>query len=225
MCATYSRPCRSEDAVIIAHVGGRYADLHVGHDGRLERAVEIHSCWGTFEWLLHDAFALGHRVGIVCHSDDHKGRPGAAYPGASQFGAIGGLTCYLLPKLDRPSLFTALRNAAPMGPLGHACSWMSPPSLPEGSVVLSDDPKLGPTTEHATRSAIMGDIVRVGYGTVEIAVEALGSAPIERLTVFNGTEAIGEVQGLQAWRSRPTHPRAVRRSGVSRPRPRDVLAR
>jgi hypothetical protein len=59
--------------------------------------------------------------------------------------------------------------------------------LPEGSVVLSDDPKLGPTTEHATSRAIMGDVVRAGYGKVEIAVEA----PIERLTVFNGTEAIG----------------------------------
>ena len=66
-----------EDAVVIAHVGGRYADLAAAHDGKLERAVEVHSCWGTFEWLLHDAFRLGHRVGLVCHSDDHKGRPGA----------------------------------------------------------------------------------------------------------------------------------------------------
>src|ERR1700756_217325 len=79
-----------EDAVVIAHVGGRYADLAVAHDGRLARAVEIHSTWGTFEWLLHDAFELGHRPGIVCHSDDHKGRQGATMPGASTFGAIGG---------------------------------------------------------------------------------------------------------------------------------------
>ena len=72
-----------KDAVMIAHVGGRYADLKVGHDGRLERAVEIHSSWGTFEWLLHDAFALGFRAGVVCNSDDHKGRQGATSPGAS----------------------------------------------------------------------------------------------------------------------------------------------
>ena len=45
-----------EDAIVIAHVGGRYADISVAHDGRLERAVEVHSTWGTFEWLLHDAF-------------------------------------------------------------------------------------------------------------------------------------------------------------------------
>jgi hypothetical protein len=107
-----------EDAVVIAHVGGRYADIEVGHDGRFERAVEVHSCWGTFEWLLHDCFRLGHRVGVVCHSDDHKGRPGAAYPGAATFGAIGGLTCYLMPELDRSSLFTALRRRRHYGTTG-----------------------------------------------------------------------------------------------------------
>src|SRR4029079_2460002 len=34
-----------EDAIVIAHVGGRYADLKYAHDGRLERAVEVHSTW------------------------------------------------------------------------------------------------------------------------------------------------------------------------------------
>ena len=48
-----------EDAVVIAHVGGRYADMKYAHDGRLERAVEVHSTWGTFEWILHDAFEKG----------------------------------------------------------------------------------------------------------------------------------------------------------------------
>ena len=75
------RALAGEDAVVIAHVGGRYADLKYAHDGRLERTVEVHSTWGTFEWLLHDAFEQGYRVGVVCHSDDHKGRPGATRPG------------------------------------------------------------------------------------------------------------------------------------------------
>ncbi len=65
------------------------------HDGRLETAVEVHSAWGTFEWLLQDAFEAGYRVGIVANSDGHKGRPGACYPGASFFGSYGGLTCFL----------------------------------------------------------------------------------------------------------------------------------
>ena len=38
---------------------------------------------------MQDCFALGHRVGVVANSDGHKGRPGASYPGASEFGAYG----------------------------------------------------------------------------------------------------------------------------------------
>src|SRR5258708_39206038 len=97
----------NEDAIVIAHVGGRYADINVAHDGRFERAVEIHSTWGTFEWLLHDAFDRGYRVGIVCHGDDHKGRPGATQPGASTFGAIGGVPrCFHATPHRRPALGT-----------------------------------------------------------------------------------------------------------------------
>src|SRR6478672_466938 len=77
------RALDGEDAVVIAHVGGRYADIKSAHDGRIERSVEVHSTWGTFEWLLHDAFDKGYRVGVVCHSDDHKGRPGATRRDAS----------------------------------------------------------------------------------------------------------------------------------------------
>ena len=109
---------RTRTAVVIAHVGGRYADMQYAHDGRLERAVEVHSSWGTFEWLLHDAFEKGYRVGVVCHSDDHKGRPGATRPGASTFGAIGGLTCYFMPELTRDALFEALRQRRHYGTTG-----------------------------------------------------------------------------------------------------------
>ena len=186
---------RDEDAVVIAHVGGRYANIAAGHDGRIERAVEIHSCWGTFEWLLHDAIALGHRVGVVCHSDDHKGRPGAAYPGASQFGAIGGLTCYLMPTLDRASAFAALRQRRTYGTTGTRMLLDVRATLPEGSVVLSDDPHLGTATDHPSTAALMGDIVRTSGATVELAVDVAGSAPIERITFFNGAEPVRVVRG------------------------------
>ena len=109
---------KDEDCRVIAHVGGRYADLHYAHDGRVERSVEVHSSWGTFEWLLHDAFEKGFRVGVVCHSDDHKGRPGATRPGASTFGAIGGLSCYFMPELTRDALFEALRKRWHYGTTG-----------------------------------------------------------------------------------------------------------
>ena len=68
--------------------------------------MEIHSAWGTFEWLMEDCFRRGYRVGVVANSDGHKGRPGASYPGASQFGAYGGLTCFLMDRLSRDDLFS-----------------------------------------------------------------------------------------------------------------------
>ena len=99
-----------KDCVVVAHVGGRYADLGFAHDIELEAAVEVHSAWGTFEWLVRDAFELGLRVGIVANSDGHKGRPGACYPGASFFGSYGGLTCFLAERLDRAAIFEAMRR-------------------------------------------------------------------------------------------------------------------
>jgi len=90
---------QDEDCVVYAHVGGRYADIAQAHDGRLETAMEIHSAWGTFEWLLTDGFKLGHRCGVVCNSDGHKGRPGASYPGVATFGAY----CYDNPESESVS--------------------------------------------------------------------------------------------------------------------------
>ncbi|MEL6289860.1 MAG: DUF3604 domain-containing protein, partial [Pseudomonadota bacterium] len=115
--ALFSR-LADEDCVVWCHCGGRYADIRRSHDGRKEHAVEVHSAWGTFEWLLHDAFADGHRVGIVCNSDGHKGRPGASYPGASFFGAYGGLTCFLAPQLTRPDILEAMRRRHHYGTTG-----------------------------------------------------------------------------------------------------------
>ncbi len=178
---------RGEDAVVIAHVGGRYADLRVAHDGRLERTVEVHSTWGTFEWLLHDAFALGGRVGVVCHSDDHKGRPGATRPGASHFGAIGGLTCYLMPELTRPALFAALRARHHYGTTGTRMFLAVSGHFAAPVTLFEDDPALGPASARRTTAVQMGDIVHPGAQTMRLQVEAIGSAPIERIDVFHGT--------------------------------------
>jgi hypothetical protein len=177
-----------EDAVVIAHVGGRYADITLAHDGRLERAVEVHSTWGTFEWLLHDAFAQGYRVGVVCHSDDHKGRPGATRPGASTFGAIGGLTCYLMPELTRDALFAALRARRHYGTTGTRLWLDVAGSFATPVARLSDDPRLGPAREEPVRAVLMGDIVRAGATPMHLTVEAIGTAPIERVDVLHGTQ-------------------------------------
>ena len=189
---------QGEDAVVIAHVGGRYADIKMAHDGKLERAVEVHSTWGTFEWLLHDAFDKGYRVGIVCHSDDHKGRPGATRPGASTFGAIGGLTCYLMPELTRDALFAALRQRRHYGTTGTRLSINLTGSFDAPVTRFSDDPQLGSSQERPVREAFMGDIVRAGDVPMQLAVEVMGTAPIERVDVLHGTRVAQTVRPYQA---------------------------
>ncbi len=192
------RALEGEDAVVIAHVGGRYADLSYAHDGRLERTVEVHSTWGTFEWLLHDAFDKGYRVGVVCHSDDHKGRPGATRPGASHFGAIGGLTCYLMPELTRGSLFAALRARRHYGTTGTRIFIDLHGTFEAAVMGFSEDPQLGPAQEHAVREALMGDIIRPGATPMRLTAEVIGTAPIERVDVFHGTRVVQTVRPYAA---------------------------
>jgi hypothetical protein len=177
-----------EDAIVIAHVGGRYADIGLAHNGRVERAVEVHSTWGTFEWLLHDAFERGYRLGVVCHSDDHKGRPGATRPGASTFGAIGGLTCYLMPELSRDALFEALRRRRHYGTTGTRLFMDVRGEFPKPVAAFSDDPQLGPAPEYATRQASMGDILRPGPVPMRLVGEVIGTAPIERIDIMHGQQ-------------------------------------
>ena len=179
-----------EDCAVIAHVGGRYADIKMAHDGRVERAVEIHSAWGTFEWLLADAIEKGYRVGIVCHSDGHKGRPGASYPGASWFGAYGGLTCYLMPKLSREAWFDSLRKRRHYGTTGTRIVLDLEASFTEAVTVFDDDPKLGPTGSRQAAAALMGDVVKAQLGEVRIHAYVAASAPIERIEVRNGMETV-----------------------------------
>jgi hypothetical protein len=182
------RALEGEDAVVIAHVGGRYADLAYAHDGRIERSVEVHSTWGTFEWLLHDAFKKGYRLGVVCHSDDHKGRPGATRPGASTFGAIGGLTCYFMPELTRDAVFEALHRRRHYGTTGARLFLDLRGSFEQPVSGFLEDPQLARDEELSVREALMGDIIRPGSVPMRLVAEAIGTAPIERIEVLHGTE-------------------------------------
>jgi hypothetical protein len=184
------RALAGEDGVVIAHVGGRYADIKCAHDGRLERSVEVHSTWGTFEWLLHDAFEKGYRVGVVCHSDDHKGRPGATKPGASTFGAIGGLTCYFMPELTRDALFEALRRRRHYGTTGTRLFLDLRATFERPVTGFSEDPQVAGGKEFTVREASMGDIIRPGSVPMRLEVEAIGTVPIERLDVLHGAKVV-----------------------------------
>ena len=186
------------DVVMYAHCGGRYADIAVAHDGRFEKSVEVHSSWGSFEWLLHDAFKLGYRVGVVTNSDGHKGRPGASYPGAGKFGAIGGLTCFLLEKLDRHTLLDCMRKRRHYGSTGGATGRMiidMEGTFSETGVLYHDDPALfdnaGGT---ASTKALMGDIVHLPSGEMDLNVGLETTSPIERVDIFNGVDLVETVR-------------------------------
>jgi hypothetical protein len=180
-----------ENCVIYAHVGGRYADIAYAHDPRLETAMEIHSAWGTFEWLLTDGFALGHRCGVVCNSDGHKGRPGASYPGAATFGAYGGLTCFYATELSRNGLFDCLRRRHHYGTTGTRLHLDVRAAFAGGATLFDQDPKAFPdTTSKRVHEVMMGDIVQTDDATLRLSLEVIAQAPIERIEIRNGKEVL-----------------------------------
>jgi len=176
---------KGRDCVVFAHIGGRYADITMAHDVRLERAVEVHSDWGTFEWLVEDAFEQGYRVGILANSDGHKGRHGASHPGASLFGAYGGLSCILATDLSRKGIFDALRKRHHYATSGCRLILDTRAHFDDDAALYADDPNLGPTSTTRTREAMMGDIVSTGARRARFRVRVTGSAPIERVEIRN----------------------------------------
>ena len=179
-----------EDCVVFAHIGGRYADIRMAHDIRLERSVEVHSAWGTFEWLVADAFEQGYRVGIVSNSDGHKGRPGASHPGATKFGAYGGLTCMLARELTRAGLLDALRRRHHYGTTGCRMVLDVRAGFDQEVKIFDDDPNLGPAHSRQADLAMMGDIVRTEAQEVTFTIDAHSAAPIERIEIRNGLECL-----------------------------------
>ena len=185
---------KDEDCVVFAHIGGRYADIKVAHDGRIERSVEVHSDWGTFEWLLEDAFDQGYRVGILANSDGHKGRHGASHPGASLFGAYGGLSCLLARDLSREALFEALRRRHHYATTGCRAHLDVRVAFDNPAQLYGDDPQMGGGIAGKVNAAMMGDILASGDAEVTLQVDVSAGAPIERIEIRNRKEV------LETWR-------------------------
>ena len=180
-----------KDCVVMAHVGGRYADITFAHDGRLETAVEVHSAWGTFDWILSDAFEKGYRVGVVANSDGHKGRPGACYPGASFFGSYGGLTCFIAPRLDRAAIFECMRRRHHYATTGNRMLLDVRVRTRSDATLFHRDPAIFDDADsERTRELHMGDIARVGEDEAELEIAIVGSAPIERVEIMEGDHVV-----------------------------------
>jgi hypothetical protein len=159
-----------DDVMLIPHIGGRYADIVGFHAPALEPVVEIYSDWGRFEWLLEDALKHGYKVGFVANSDGHKGRPGASHPGASTFGAYGGLTCVLAESLTREAVFDAIK--------ARRCYAVTAAQRIHVELAVNGLP--------------MGAAGRA-EGPVKIAGRVVGTGPIERIDLFRGLDIIKTV--------------------------------
>ena len=126
----------------------------------------MHSDWGTFEWILTDGFELGRRVGVVANSDGHKGRPGASYPGISEFGAYGGLTCFLAAKNDRDSIFEAMRRRHHYATTGCRLAHGRNRRIgSEGTLYLRNPDAVKDAETRPVTQMQMGDIVQTAEGS------------------------------------------------------------
>jgi len=181
---------KGEDVMVFAHIGGRYADIKMSHDQRIERSVEVHSAWGTFEWLIQDAFEQDYRVGIMSNSDGHKGRPGASHPGATKFGAYGGLTCNLSPEFSRAGIMQAMKKRHHYGTTGCRMVLDTRVEFDNPAELFSDDPNLGDATSEMVTQAMMGDILKSGDDEVTFTIDIHASAPIERIDIRNGLDTV-----------------------------------
>lgn len=156
---------RGKRAMLIPHVGGRYANL-TWHDAELEPVVEVYSEWGEFEWFLKWALEQGYRVGFTAGSDDHKGRPGAAWSGAGSFGVYGGLTCVQATELTRQGVWDAVQ--------AHRCYGTS------GARIIID--------AQADGHPMGSQFDSTNAPVVDVSVS--GTAAIERIDLFRGGDIV-----------------------------------
>ena len=185
---------KDEDALVTAHIGGRYADVKYAHNAKIEPSVEIHSAWGSFEWIVHDAFDANYRVGIVASSEGHKGRPGASYPGDASFGSYGGLTCHLLETFDRDGLFEGFRRRHHYATTGARMYLSAGAEFDSEATVFLRNPELGDVESEPTTSAIMGDIVQTNEDEVTYTIDVVGSAPLERIDLRDGHDTFETIR-------------------------------
>ncbi len=185
---------KGEDVLVVPHVGGRFADVTYAHDASVEPSVEVHSSWGTFDWIVQDAMKMGYRIGIVAGSDGHKGRPGASYPGDAKFGAYGGLTCHLLPELTRDHLFEEFRRRHHYATTGARLFMSAEMTYAAPARVFVRNPSLDNDAFDEATTAIMGDIVQTNQDTATFELEVAAQSPIDKIEIFDGLDLLQRVR-------------------------------
>ena len=177
---------KGEDVLVVPHVGGRFADVTYAHDATVEPSIEVHSSWGTFDWIVQDSLKLGYRIGIVASSDGHKGRPGSSYPGDAKFGSYGGLTCHLLPELTRDELCEQFRRRHHYATTGTRLYLSAEMHFNDDAKVYHRNPEFEDSSHDLQQNAIMGDIVQTEEKEATFKLELVTPSPILKVELYDG---------------------------------------
>ena len=154
------------DVIAIPHVGGRYSHM-ASADPAFCPVLEVASVHGRFDWLAEDALRQGLRVGFICATDDHSGRPGTSPPTAQpDFGHHGGLAAVYAKTNTREAIWKALRARRCYGTTG---------------------PRILLWTEMAGHA--MGAECDV-KGLPRLLVRATGTAPLEWIEILRGVTVV-----------------------------------
>jgi len=152
--------------LLMPHIGGRRANLDA-FDPRFMHFIEMYSDHGQFEWFLREALTRGLKVGFVASSDDAFGKLGDSPPGSSGLFAVhGGLTCVYADELTREGLWRAFMARRVFGTTGERIQVR----LRAG--------------EHW-----MGEEINASQ-PVTLSLQTSGTAGIERVELFRGTERV-----------------------------------
>jgi hypothetical protein len=198
-------PLRVVEAPARRHFWG---DLH----GQSEETVGTNSVEDYFAYARDRAFVdiVGHQGNDVQMTDEfwHRlNRLTAAYDQPGRFVAVPGYECSGNTGMDgdrnvfyahegRPirrsssALFAALRARHHDGTTGNRMLLSVTGPFARPVSVCDDDPAPGPATTHQASTVQMGDIAQPGNESMRLEVEAIGSAPVERIDIFHGPERV-----------------------------------
>ena len=152
------------------HVGGRYTRWQYRVPAEVMPVVEVASMHEHSEWFAQQALQGGLKLGMVGMSDGHMGCPGYdmwARHGRSglhkrAFSPQSAITAFLAPRLDRESIWGALRSRAVYATTG-------------ARILLSFECGTTP---------MGGEVALAGPPCLRVAVE--GTAPLDRVQVIRG---------------------------------------
>ncbi|MEJ8566283.1 DUF3604 domain-containing protein [Elongatibacter sediminis] len=151
---------------LMPHIGGRRANLEY-HDANLMPVIEMYSNHGQFEWFLREALERGLKVGFTASSDDVYGKLGDSIPGDGLFSVHGGLTCVFARNLTREAIWEAFLARRVYATTGERIQLR----FTAGEHWMGQEL----TAREAPR----------------FTVETSGTAGIEQIEFFRGTERIG----------------------------------